>query len=419
MSTKNVNRPGYKPTEIGWIPKEWECAKLGDLFEEKNEFTSDIKECPLYSLTIEGGVVPKTERYERSFLLKNKEGNQYKKVSLGEIVFNPMNLRFGAIGLSAVPHDVTVSAYYNIIAPQKNVDARYYIKLLQSRRMINRYDTIAIGSLIEKRRVHWSILKEQSVPLPSFPEQRRIAEILSTWDRAIDQTRRLLEACKRRKQGLMQKLLTGTWRFPEFGEPATNGELPGGWKTIEIGMICIIVSGSTPSTAKDEYWNGTIKWVTPAEISDTDILISDTERHLTEQGMRAARLRLMPKGTILLTSRAPIGKIAIANAEMACNQGFKNLVCMNDIFNYFLFYSLKRKKEYIESLGRGGTFKEITKDIVSKIKILLPPFPEQEQIASILTVADAEITTLQKSFEKLQLQKRGLMQKLLTGEIRV
>ena len=119
-------------------------------------------------------------------------------------------------------------------------------------------------------------------------------------------------------------------------------------------------------------------------MNDTTVYIDKTERQITDEALSKTRLRLLPVGTVLLSSRAPIGKVAIANAEMYCNQGFKNCICSEAIYNKYLFYFLRLKKDYLNSLGRGATFKEISKSIVESIKIPLPPLSTQLAIVSEL-----------------------------------
>lgn len=175
------------------------------------------------------------------------------------------------------------------------------------------------------------------------------------------------------------------------------------WETVKLRKICEIVTGSTPSTLKQEYWDGSFYWVTPAEISDGDYYIERTQRKLTEAGITSAGLRIMPVGTVLLSSRAPIGKVAITAVEMACNQGFKNFVCGEKIHNRFLYYFLKNNKHYLNSLGRGATFKEISKSIVCEIEIPLPPLEEQKRIADILDKASNLIDLRKRQLEKMDL----------------
>lgn len=152
----------------------------------------------------------------------------------------------------------------------------------------------------------------------------------------------------------------------------------------KLGEICEIISGSTPKTTIPEYWDGDLRWVTPAELTDNSLFIYDTERHITELGAEKSGLSSFPEGTVLLSSRAPIGKVAIAGSEMYCNQGFKNLICSDKIDNRYLYWFLKSKKEYLNSLGRGATFKEISKQIVSNIEIDVPSINVQNRAVNVL-----------------------------------
>lgn len=148
-----------------------------------------------------------------------------------------------------------------------------------------------------------------------------------------------------------------------------------------LGDICTIVSGSTPKSNVSEYWDGDVKWITPAELSEESYIINDTVRHITELGVAKTGLKPFPKGTVILSSRAPIGKTAIAGCEMYCNQGFKNLICSEKINPRYLYWFLTCNTEYLNSLGRGATFKEISKEIVGNIEIPLPKKEEQIAIA--------------------------------------
>ena len=159
-------------------------------------------------------------------------------------------------------------------------------------------------------------------------------------------------------------------------------------RRVKLGQICEVVSGGTPKTNVEEYWNGEFNWITPAEINDNDYIISDTKRKITQLAIEKKKLPLLPKGTVLLSSRAPIGKVAITGKEMYCNQGFKNLICSDEICNEYLYWYLKSKKEYLNSLGRGATFKEISKKIVENIEIKLPEIERQRKIVDKLKKVD-------------------------------
>ena len=169
----------------------------------------------------------------------------------------------------------------------------------------------------------------------------------------------------------------------------------------KLGDICEIVSGSTPKTEIEEYWNGDIKWITPAELDDESYIVYDTTRKITELAVKKTGLSSFPEGTVILSSRAPIGKVAIAGCEMYCNQGFKNLICSEKIYNRYLFWFLKGNTEYLNSFGRGATFKEKSKKIVSDIEINVPEMNLQkkavlnlERLSKIISLRKSEIDKL-------------------------
>lgn len=170
---------------------------------------------------------------------------------------------------------------------------------------------------------------------------------------------------------------------------------------VKLGEICEIVSGSTPKTGIPEYWDGAEKWITPAEVNEDTYIITDSVRKLTTLGVKKTGLSPFPEGTVILSSRAPIGKVAIAGCEMYCNQGFKNLICSQKIYNRYLYWFLKGNTEYLNSLGRGATFKEISKQIVASIEINVPDMEQQMQAAENLERVSSIIRLRKKELQKL------------------
>ena len=170
---------------------------------------------------------------------------------------------------------------------------------------------------------------------------------------------------------------------------------------VKLGDVCTIVSGTTPKSTQPEYWDGDLNWVTPAELTEESNVIYESQRKITQQAVIDSSLKSFPAGTVLLSSRAPIGKVAIAGTEMYCNQGFKNLICSENIYNRYLYHYLKGKAEYLNSLGRGATFKEISKAIVENIEIPLPPLAEQRKIAAVLDKVSDLIAKRRQQLTKL------------------
>ncbi|MBN3253714.1 restriction endonuclease subunit S [Pectobacterium brasiliense] len=161
------------------------------------------------------------------------------------------------------------------------------------------------------------------------------------------------------------------------------------WPMVRLKDVCTVVSGGTPSRDIDEYWNGDIFWVTPKDLPSLEgIYISDTPEKITELGLKKSSAMILPVGSVLFSSRAPIGHIAITKVPMATNQGFKSLVPSEKIDAEYLYYCLRFFKRDIELLGNGATFKEVSKKVVEEFSIPLPPFYVQKYIANFLTKAD-------------------------------
>ena len=225
----------------------------------------------------------------------------------------------------------------------------------------------------------------------SIAEQNNIVKELDTVATAIDNAKQRLNA--------LDELVKS--RFIEmFGtlDLSIQGE---SW--LPLSEISTIYTGTTPSTKEKENWDGKIPWITPAELSEDSFFVFDSERKITEKGLKSKSLSLMPKNTVLLSTRAPIGKVAIAGIEMCCNQGFKNFHCNNTILNpIYLYTLLKNNNEYLNSLGTGTTFKEISKTNVSKIKVPVANISLQNEFAEYVKLIDKSKFIVQKQIDDLQ-----------------
>lgn len=167
-----------------------------------------------------------------------------------------------------------------------------------------------------------------------------------------------------------------------------------GWEYKKIKDIGSVIAGTTPDTNVAEYWNGTLCWISPAELDGSHYLY-DSKKKITEAAVKAKSLKLLPEGTVILSSRAPIGKVVINKVPTYCNQGFKCVVCGSEIYNEFLYWWFWGKEDYLNSLGTGATFKEISKRVVEEIKIPVPSLSTQESIVSELDKIN-ELISLKK-----------------------
>ena len=226
-------------------------------------------------------------------------------------------------------------------------------------------------------RVKWEHLKDYEFDLPSIDEQRILADKLWAAYRLKESYKKLLTATQEMVKSQFIEM---------FGDPMTNSK---GW--VEYGKInqyAQIVLGSTPNSKEASYWDGDIKWITPAEMTEESYYIYDTDRHITEDGVKSASLTLLPYRSVLFSTRAPIGKVGLVGSPMYCNQGFKNFICGDKLNPVYLYYTLIYKREYLVSLGTGTTFKELSKRTVEGLDIAIPPLSLQEQFENIYHQAD-------------------------------
>ena len=246
---------------------------------------------------------------------------------------------------------------------------------------------VITGAIVKK--LTQKALNDIEIDIPSIEEQRNISNKLDTISNLIEY---------KKNQILKLNELIKSQFVEMFGDPLVND---GMFEMKLIKQIGKVVSGATPKTNNDEFGNGNNIWVTPAELNDNSFVISDSERKITDLGVKSCAVNLLPKNTVILSSRAPIGKTAIAGVDMYCNQGFKNIIPSNEINSIYLYELLKNKTEYLNSLGRGATFKEISKEIVENIKIKVPPIVLQNKFAQIVEQIDKQKFVNLKIFQLL------------------
>ena len=430
MTRRNENRQGYKKTKVGWIPEKWECIKLKDLSKlgpqnglYKKQDAYDKDGCRMVHMPqlfandiIEDQDMPKV-------LLNESEKIKYL-IEEGDLLFGRRSLAIEGSGKCSLVGKLTTpitfeSSIIRISLDNRKLYPKYSYFYIAS--PYGRYQMFTITRVVAVSGIAGSDLKLYQIPLPPLPEQKKIAEILSAWDRAIEQVGRLIDAKKQLKKGLMQKLLTGRIRFSEFGKPVDKkGQLPEGWREVKLGELGKIHSGGTPDTKKTDYWNGDIPWLTPSEVTILKSrFISDTLKKITEKGLKNSSASLLPEKSILVCTRATVGDCAINIVPMTTNQGFKNIELSSGYDADFVYYSICSIKKRFKRFSAGSTFFEVPMRDFIKIRLEIPPLLEQTRIAAVLSACDREIELLKKKKERLQEQKKGLMQKLLTGEIRV
>jgi len=189
------------------------------------------------------------------------------------------------------------------------------------------------------------------------------------------------------------------------------------WEKLKLEEIGLITSGGTPSTGNPAYWNGEIPWITPKDLSNFENrYIENGERNITDEGLKNSSAKLVKEKSVLLSSRAPIGYLAIAQNDLTTNQGFKNITPNEKCDYLYLFYCLKNNVEYLKSLGIGATYPELSSSRLKEIQIPVPSLPTQRKIASILSAYDDLIENNLKRIKLLE-EKASLMYKLMQKEL--
>ena len=241
--------------------------------------------------------------------------------------------------------------------------------------------------------------------------QGKLTEQLATDDKVED----LLQAIKEEKELLIkEKKIKKQKPLPEITEDEIPFAIPENWKWVRLGEIGKIIGGGTPKTTNLEYWqNGKIAWITPADMKNIKgKYISCGKKNITLLGLEKSSAQLLPKGSILFSSRAPIGYVAIAREEVSTNQGFKSIVPFSLNLSLYLYYVLLGMVDIIKKLGTGTTFKEVSGSVVEKILVPLPPLAEQKRIVEKLDNVLANIDELKASEEKLSILQKNFPDKL-------
>jgi len=288
----------------------------------------------------------------------------------------------------------------------------------------------ANSSQTTQKNLSKSVIGTFSVDHPHVvAEQSKIAEVLSTVDRAIAQTEALVAKQQRIKTGLMQDLLTrGIDEHGQLRSEATHtfkdsalGRIPVEWEVNLLDVVAERGSGHTPSKQHQEYWNGGVKWISLADSSALDrVHINETEYEISDLGLKNSSAVLHPAGTVVLSRDAGVGKSAVMQTCMAVSQHFMAWRCGERLHNYFLYYWLQRDKPRFEGIASGSTIVTIGLQFFKKYQIAHPSDPnEQLEIAKVLLKSEEDGKRSEETLVKLQSLKTALMQDLLTGKVRV
>jgi type I restriction enzyme S subunit len=430
MSKRNENRLGYKKTKVGWIPEEWECVKIKDVCAQPvSGFSAKGTDNTVSPKTSDIGVLKlscidagRFNPYENKQVIQ-ADLSKVKTPICKDIMLISRSNTEELVGLVCYveenyPNLFLSDLMWKVSAKKaETINLRWLTNLLLTKNYRKKIAARANGTSGSMKKITKGSFLRLLIPLPPFPEQKKIAEILSAWDRATEQVGKLIDAKQRLKKGLMQQLLTGRMRFQEFGTPVKEkGELPKGWRIVMLRDVASIAKKKKLTSVHGEV-------LLTVKLHCLGI-VRNTERQpkLTEGGRpyfkRQAGEFLIGRqnfhnGGFGIIPKELDGCIA-SNAITSLN------VQENKLSSRYLLYVFSNPNYYkrIGNIMDGTGQKELSEKQILRLKILYPSVAEQTRIAAVLSTCDREIELLKKKQEKLKEQKNGLMQKLLTGEVR-
>lgn len=384
----------------------WEQRKLGevaDIFDGTHQ-TPKYTDSGIKFVSVENIATLETEKYISQKAYESEYSN--KQAEKGDVLMT----RIGNIGTPKLIEKDEPLAYYVTLAllKPKNIDSNFLAWGISSPKVQRNIWKLTLHIAFPKK-INLGEINQVSISIPSINEQKKIGDFFKQLDSLIALHQRKLEHLQEQKKGLLQKM------FPKNGENVPEVRFPGftdAWEQRKLGEVADIVGGGTPSTKVKEYWNGNINWYSPIEIG-TSIYASESVKKITQLGLEKSSAKLLPKGTVLFTSRAGIGNTAILMKEATTNQGFQSIVPKKGVLNsYFIFTETPFLKRYGEINGAGSTFVEVSGKQMSKMPLLLPSFDEQLKIGNFFKQLDHLITLHQRKLDHLELMKKGLLQQM-------
>ena len=406
---------------------EWKEVTLGDLCEISSSKRIFAKEYQSDGVPFYRGkeIIAK----QKGNAISNElfiSRNRYEEIKARYGVPQQRELLLTSVGTLGVPYVIKEEEFYfkdgNLtwFRHFNGLDVEYLYYWFLSPYGKNEINTKAIGST--QKALTIDSLSKFDIKIPvNLDDQRRIASILSSLDRKIELNNKINADLEEMAQAIFKN-----W-FVDF-EPFKDGKfvdselgmIPEGWKVGRLDEIADVVGGSTPSKAEPEYYTQKgIAWLTPKDLSNHPaVYTSRGEIDITKEGYNSTSTKLMPKGTILFTSRAPIGYISIAQNDICTNQGFKSLV-PKKAGTCFLYCFLKYVTPEIENKSTGSTFKEASGSLMKSLKVIMPEQKVFEDFETIVSPLFARIESLEKESSRLSLLRDTLLPRLMSGELEV
>ena len=405
---------------IGEIPEDWELIKIGSIFRCRNEKVNDTDYPPL-SVT-RNGIIPQIEN-----VAKTDANDNRKMVKVNDFVINSRSDRKQSCGVSILDGSVSL---INTVLYTENTDVilpEYTNLLMKNYGFAEEFYRWGHGIVADLWTTRWQEMKSIVLPLPNTQQQEKIVRFVQKKvcgiDNLIAHEQAMIEELKAYKQSVITEAVTkGLDKSVPVKDSGVEwmGEVPESWCVLATKRLFLVVSGATPKSDKSEFWDGNIKWITPADYKTEDIYINGGKRSITEAGLKSCNTTMIPPNNIIFSKRAPIGAVAINNSELCTNQGCLACIAKEDLAVKYFYYVMSVFTEQYEFLGTGTTFKEISLNVFKDFLLPYPHIQEQIQIADYLDKEcaniDSLITIKQQKIEELKEYKKSLIYEYVTGK---
>jgi type I restriction enzyme S subunit len=426
MKTKlQVINKGYRETELGELPNDWEVVKLKEVCEKMKAGGTPLRSKKEYY----GGNIPFVLIEDMTasdlYLTKTKECITEKGLENSNTWIVPTNSillsMYATIGATAI-NKIPVATNQAILAiiPKKGLDSvfaaynlRYHAERLKSHNIAT-----------TQKNVNKGIVENFLIPLPPLPEQQKIAFVLSTVQDAQEKTERVINSLKELKKSMMKHLFTyGAVSFEDVDKVRLKeteiGKVPEGWEVKKLGDIVDTYSGGTPNRGKKSYWeNGTIPWAKSGELGDKRI--DKVEENITKDGLENSSTKYVGIGDLLVAMYgATAGKVGLARFKFTINQAICGIKPNEKFDSEFYFYYLILIRDKLLSQRFGGAQPNINQQIIKSLKIPIPSIQEQQQIANILFTIDEKIEAEEQRKKALDEMFKSLLKNLMTARLRV
>lgn len=400
----------------------WRTVKLGELYTAHNglakgrQFFGSGYPFLSFSTVFNNLFIPDTLP---DLVMSSEKERRNFDIKKGDIFITRTSETIDELGMSCVAlKDYPEATYNGFTKRLRPIDSSiihprfigYYLRLPSFRAGFMAFSTMTTRASLRNED-----LLSMEIMLPDLATQQKIAGILSAYDDLIENNQKQIQLLEEAAQRLYKEWFVDL-RFPGHESTRIVDGVPEGWERRKIDDICDIVGGATPSTKiKENYEGGNILWATPTDITkNKDIVLLDTEKKITQQGLRSCAAKILPPYTILMTSRASIGFFAVCEKELCTNQGFISCIPHKNYMTFYLLYNLISRKEEIISKSKGSTFLEISKSTFKNFEIIEPDMGTLYKFYSIIFPFIKKIEVTKNSIRHIEKTKNILLPKLIS-----